>query len=83
VCLRSRELTTIFNSVNGFLFTGGGLSLAPDSQYYQTALQLFNLALQANQNGDYFPGSAIKNSLLIRSLGNLHGISVALNFDRE
>lgn len=41
--------------LNGVLFTGGGLSLAFDTQYYQTAQMLYDLTLKANDAGDYMP----------------------------
>ena len=41
--------------LNGVLFTGGGLSLAFDTQYYQTAQMLYDLTLAANDAGDYMP----------------------------
>jgi len=50
-----QTLTKLFNSINGILFTGGSLSLQKNTPYYQTALFLYNLALQANQKGDFFP----------------------------
>jgi gamma-glutamyl hydrolase len=48
-------LDNLFSSLNGILFTGGGLNLAPNITYFQTSLYLWNLAKAANDNGDYFP----------------------------
>jgi len=47
------ELSSLYSQLNGILFTGGGLDLALNSTYVQTANYLFNLA-QSNQS-DYFP----------------------------
>merc|ERR1712232_842206 len=48
-------LQKLFNSLNGILFTGGGLDLEPNTTYYQTANFFFQSAAQANANGDYWP----------------------------
>jgi len=44
-----------FASINGILFPGGGNSLDADSPFFLTARKLFNWAIEANDNGDYFP----------------------------
>lgn len=44
----------IFNAVNGILFPGGGVD-ALNSSYGRAATVLYNLALEANQNGTVFP----------------------------
>jgi len=49
------KLQELFQYVNGILFTGGDLSLMPDTVYYQTALYLYNLAIAENNKGIYFP----------------------------
>lgn len=43
------ELDTIFNSVNGVFFPGGGSSFPSSAQY------MFDKAVAANDAGDYFP----------------------------
>ncbi len=43
------ELDHLFSSINGLLFIGGGANPSDASRY------MFNLALEANKNGDYFP----------------------------
>lgn len=48
------ELRELFHSINGILFTGGGLTLREDTEYYQTAKFLYHLALQANDQGEFF-----------------------------
>jgi len=50
-----KTLDLLFTSVNGILFTGGGLTLYANTTYYTTALYLFNKAVDANTKGDYFP----------------------------
>mmetsp|Transcript_16637 Transcript_16637/g.30514 ORF Transcript_16637/g.30514 Transcript_16637/m.30514 type:complete len:340 (+) Transcript_16637:2035-3054(+) len=44
-----------FDSINGLLFPGGGADLSPGHPFFDTADQLFQWALEANRNGDYFP----------------------------
>jgi gamma-glutamyl hydrolase len=48
-------LDQLFNSINGLLYTGGGLSLNATTPYFQQALYLFNKAKAANDIGDLFP----------------------------
>jgi gamma-glutamyl hydrolase len=49
------ELDALFDSISALHFTGGGESLGANTTYFQTAQYLFNKAIQANRNGDYFP----------------------------
>jgi gamma-glutamyl hydrolase len=49
------ELDRLFAGINGLLYTGGGLSLAADSFFFNQALYLFNKAKAANDAGDVFP----------------------------
>lgn len=46
--------TNIFNAVNGVIFPGGGTSLST-SGYGKAGKILYDLAVVANQKGDYFP----------------------------
>ncbi|KNC47455.1 gamma-glutamyl hydrolase [Thecamonas trahens ATCC 50062] len=41
--------------LNGLLFTGGGTSLEPETEYYQAAKVLFEAAMEANARGVYTP----------------------------
>lgn len=49
------ELQTLLASLNGLLFTGGGLSLAPETPFFKAASFMWKYAMQANDKGDYFP----------------------------
>eukprot|EP01134_Creolimax_fragrantissima_P003357 CFRG3357T1 len=49
------ELDYLFSSINGLLYTGGALSLKPETEYYKTARYLYDKAIAANDAGDYFP----------------------------
>ena len=46
-----------FDAVNGLLIPGGSQTLRPGEPFYDTVAELFNLALDANDAGDYFPVS--------------------------
>ncbi|XP_069478221.1 gamma-glutamyl hydrolase [Ambystoma mexicanum] len=52
--LTEAEYEHIFNSINGVLFPGGGVDLKT-SEYARAANIFYNLALKANDRGDYFP----------------------------
>ena len=49
------ELRSIFNSINGVLFPGGGLNLTADQPFFKVSKLFYQLALEANLKGDYFP----------------------------
>lgn len=48
------EYKRLFNSINGVLFPGGGVSLT-SSEYAKVAKTFYELAIKANNKGDYFP----------------------------
>jgi gamma-glutamyl hydrolase len=48
------QLNKLFSFLNGLLYPGGG-DILNGTLYYESAAHLFDLALQANQQGDYFP----------------------------
>jgi len=85
------ELADIFSKINGILFPGGSADLSPTTQLYQAGKFLFDLAIKANDNGDYFPMEghcmgfqflsliASQNSSLLSNV-ELENTSVALNF---
>lgn len=49
------DVRHIFSIVNGVLIPGGGAVLSPGHMFYDTARLLVDLAIEANDNGDYFP----------------------------
>jgi len=49
------ELRSIFRSINGVLFPGGGLNLTADQPFFKVSKLFYELALEANLKGDYFP----------------------------
>mmetsp|Transcript_14947 Transcript_14947/g.28269 ORF Transcript_14947/g.28269 Transcript_14947/m.28269 type:complete len:360 (-) Transcript_14947:213-1292(-) len=51
----SSQLKDLFGSINGILFPGGGASLTNTTKYATGARYMFDLAIQANDEGDHFP----------------------------
>jgi len=49
------QLQKLFSSINGVMFPGGGATLTSDTDIYKSGSYLLQLAVQANQAGDYFP----------------------------
>lgn len=49
------QLVELVSELNGVLFTGGGLSLAKSSVYYQTAHTIFEEVIKTNQRREYMP----------------------------
>lgn len=49
------EIANRFRVLNGVLLPGGGATLKPGHPFYDAANQLVELAIEANENGDYFP----------------------------
>jgi len=50
----NQNFTKLFESINGVLLPGGGVSLT-DSPYASVGKQMFEMAKAANDAGDYFP----------------------------
>ena len=51
----NKYLTDTFNSINGLLMPGGGSNISSGSTLRTTGAFLYDLALNANDNGDTFP----------------------------
>jgi gamma-glutamyl hydrolase len=49
------EVATLFKSINGFLLPGGGVDFGVEHSYWDNLNLVWNLAIEANDNGDYFP----------------------------
>jgi gamma-glutamyl hydrolase len=49
------ELESVFNSVNGILFTGGGQVLKQGTKFFDNAKILWDLAIESNNKGVKFP----------------------------
>ncbi|XP_008290933.1 gamma-glutamyl hydrolase [Stegastes partitus] len=83
------EYRALFQSINGILYPGGGVSII-SSGYERAAKIFYELAIQANKRGDYFPvwGTCLgfeqlmyltsPNSTLSHS--NTSGVALPLNF---
>jgi gamma-glutamyl hydrolase len=77
------ELRDIFGKINGLLFPGGA-DIINHTLYYNSSLYMFNLAIQANQAGDYFPlwGTCLGFELLSMMVAN-GNFSVLSHVDAE
>jgi len=77
------ELLTIFNQVNGVLFPGGGTDVNVNSALWNTAKYLVDLAIAANDKGDYFPieGHCLGFELLSNVIAQNN--SILESFDSE
>ncbi|KAH7280475.1 hypothetical protein KP509_37G069300 [Ceratopteris richardii] len=64
-----------FAAINGILFPGGSASLK-DGPFYRTAEKLFKMALEENDNGDYFPvfGTCLGFELLCIIVSQDHNV---------
>eukprot|EP00245_Coleochaete_scutata_P002261 TRINITY_DN12973_c0_g1_i1.p1 TRINITY_DN12973_c0_g1~~TRINITY_DN12973_c0_g1_i1.p1 ORF type:complete len:391 (-),score=83.06 TRINITY_DN12973_c0_g1_i1:702-1874(-) len=49
------EIERKFRAINGLIFPGGGAKVDAPNNFTLTAKKLFKMALDANDNGDYFP----------------------------
>lgn len=89
---KPEEYKSLFNSINGILFPGGGVSII-SSGYERAAKIFYELAIEANKKGDYFPvwGTCLgfeqltyltsgKSTL---SHTNTSGVALPLNFTDE
>ncbi|MEE6463890.1 hypothetical protein FKM82_006091 [Ascaphus truei] len=87
--LSEQEYVKIFNSINGVLFPGGGVDLI-NSEYARIASIFYNLALKANDRGNYFPiwGTCLgfeeltylTSGEIVLTMTNTEDISIPLNF---
>lgn len=56
-------------AVNGILIPGGAQNLRPGQPFFDVVSQLYDLAIQANDKGEYFPVSWAVRSLLTHPIG--------------
>ena len=52
---RASEFERVCAGLNGVLFAGGSASLAATSAYFKSAQVIYDLAIKANANKDFFP----------------------------
>ncbi|KAM4606234.1 gamma-glutamyl hydrolase [Polymixia lowei] len=86
------EYTALFNSINGILYPGGAASII-SSGYERAARIFYQLAIEANSRGDYFPvwGTCLgfeqltylTSGKLLLSLTNTSGVALPLIFTNE
>ncbi len=49
------NITVLFGQLNGVLFAGGSVDIVQNNTYTNAAFHIWNLAIQANDQGDVFP----------------------------
>ncbi|XP_059183046.1 gamma-glutamyl hydrolase [Centropristis striata] len=86
------EYKTLFSSINGVLYPGGRSSIIA-SAYQRSAKIFYELALEANKRGDYFPvwGTCLGFEQLMHltsgktvlSFTNTSGVTLPLDFTNE
>jgi len=86
------QYTHLFNSLNGVLFPGGAANLT-SSGYQRAAQTFYELALEANARGDYFPVwgtclgfeelSYLTSGKLMLTRTNTSGMALNLNFSPD
>ncbi|XP_040921319.1 gamma-glutamyl hydrolase [Toxotes jaculatrix] len=86
------EYKTLFSSINGILYPGGGVSII-SSGYERAAKIFFELAIEANKRGDYFPVwgtclgfeqlTLLTSGKAILAYTNTSGVALPLNFTNE
>ncbi|KAG7330047.1 hypothetical protein KOW79_006269 [Hemibagrus wyckioides] len=86
------EYTKLFKSINGIHFPGGGVSMF-SSGYAKAAGIFYNLALEANSKGDYFPVwgtclgfeqlTLLTSGKFLLSKTNTSGVALPLKFTNE
>ncbi|XP_063307433.1 gamma-glutamyl hydrolase-like [Pelobates fuscus] len=92
ISLPEEEYVKIFNSINGILLPGGGVDLM-HSEFAKAAKIFYDLALKANDNGDYFPiwGTCLgfeeltylTSGELLLTLTETEDVSLPLNFSQD
>ncbi|XP_034416594.1 gamma-glutamyl hydrolase-like [Cyclopterus lumpus] len=86
------EYKKLFNSINGVLFPGGSANIT-SSGYQRAAKTFYELAIEANERGDYFPvwGTCLGYEQLavltsgknLLSITDTTGVALPLNFLHE
>ncbi|XP_029384939.1 gamma-glutamyl hydrolase [Echeneis naucrates] len=89
---KPEEYRRLFKSINGILYPGGGVSIV-SSGYQRAAAIFYDLAIEANQKGDYFPvwGTCLGFQQLtyltsgkrLLSKTNTSAVALPLNFTNE
>jgi gamma-glutamyl hydrolase len=75
------ELKHIFDSINGVIFPGGGSDLNATTPLYKSAKYLYDLALDANNRGDYFPILGICQGFQLLSIITSQNFNLLTYFD--
>ncbi|XP_040210202.1 gamma-glutamyl hydrolase [Rana temporaria] len=87
--LPKEEYVKIFNAINGVLLPGGGVDLQT-SEYARVSKIFYDLAIEANDRGDYFPFwgtclgfeqmTVLTSGQLLLTTTHTNGVLLPLNF---
>ena len=76
--ITKEKLKLIFNSINGLLFPGGEINLQ-NSRYYHLTKKLYDMAVERNEAGEYFPVLGIcrgMQALMVHAQGDISPLTL-------
>lgn len=81
----TEEVDRILAKVNGVVFTGGELSLRPETKYFKTAKHIYSRTIEMNRRGIHFPlwGICMGFQLLCEITGGDYEVISHNQFDSE
>lgn len=77
------EIARRFKAVNGILIPGGGQDLSPGHSFYDTVKLLWDMALDANDQDDFFPMHGTCLGFEVLAVIAAQNTSVLSSFDAE
>eukprot|EP00798_Chlamydomonas_sp_ICE-L_P016022 gene16022-22160_t len=77
------EIKARFKAVNAVLLPGGGAKLSPGHRFYDVARLLVDLAIAANDRGDYFPVHGTCLGMETLAIITSTNYTILTNFDAE
>lgn len=81
--MSKEEVKRRFKAVNGILIPGGAQNLRPGEPFFDVVSQLYDLALEANDKGEYFPVYGICLGFETLSIIASRNHSILSDFDSE
>eukprot|EP00878_Enallax_costatus_P002549 GHUV01002731.1.p1 GENE.GHUV01002731.1~~GHUV01002731.1.p1 ORF type:complete len:355 (+),score=97.23 GHUV01002731.1:235-1299(+) len=81
--MMKEELRERFYAINGLLIPGGGATLEPGHKFYDAAEYLTQMAIEANDKGDYFPVHGTCLGMEVLSVIISRNTSILADMDAE
>ncbi|KAL4434657.1 hypothetical protein ABPG77_002780 [Micractinium sp. CCAP 211/92] len=81
--MSKEEVKRRFKAVNGILIPGGAQNLRPGEPFFDVVSQLYDLAIEANDKGEYFPVYGICLGFETLSIIASRNHSILSDFDSE